>query len=294
MAKYCKGSANVEMEYNSFLDASFHPLYESMQAKGKVYTRDLQIHNLNTFVKLSELLKNEKFRDMAPDEVNIGLTVRDGRVNVAPFDMNFDQSKITVSGSHGIDLTMDYLMDMDIAKRDLGDGINDMMKGITALAATAGIQVAESDHVNVKANITGTFNDPKVTTDLRGNLKSGTTAIKDVVQEKVIEEVEQVEEKVREEAGEKASEIIEQAEREADRLLAEARSAGENLVKEAEVQGEKLIEEAGSNPIKQIAARRTAEELKKQAEKQSENLVLEAQKKADEILKKASEEAERI
>ena len=34
MAKYCKGTANVKMQYQSLLDASFNPLYESINARG--------------------------------------------------------------------------------------------------------------------------------------------------------------------------------------------------------------------------------------------------------------------
>lgn len=294
MARYCKGTANVTMQYESMLDASFSPLYESINANGRVFTKGLQIYNLKTFVQLSELLKNEKFREMAPDEVNVGVTVRDGRVMVAPFDIDFDASKITVSGSHGIDLTMDYLLDMDIAKSDLGEGANELMNGITALATTAGFQIPQSDFVNVKAKIQGTFNDPKVTTDLSGNLKSSGETVREVVEERVVEEVEEVEEQVREEVSEKAEEIIRRAEAEGERLIREARRAGEALVKEAEAQGEKLVEEAGSNPIRQIAAKRAAEELKNQAEKQSDNLIREAEAKSDELVEKARAEAERI
>jgi len=294
MARFCKGTANVNMQYQSLLDGSFTPLYESINAKGRVFTKGLQIYNLNSFVRLSELLKNEKFRKMAPDEVNIGLTVSDGRVMVDPFDLNFDDSKITVSGSHGIDLTMDYLLDMNIAKSDLGGGANELMNGMTALAAGAGFQIPQSDYVKVKATIKGTFNEPKISTDLRGNLKTSGETVKEVVQEKVSEEVEQVEEQVRDEASEKAEKIISDAEAEAERLIEEAREAGDKLVQEAEVQGERLIKEAGANPIKKIAANRAAEELNTQAKKQSDKLVREAEVKANEIVEKARVEAEKI
>jgi len=298
MARYCKGTANVKMQYQSRLDASFSPLYESINAKGYVFTRGLQIYNLKTFVRLSELLKNEKFRNLAPDEVDLVLTIEKGRVMIDPFDMDFDASKITVSGSHGIDLTMDYLMDMNIAKSDLGDGVNELMNGITALAAGAGFKIPESDYVKVKATIKGTFNDPQVSTDLRGNLQSTSETvietIKETVEQKVTEEVEKVEEQVRKEASEEAEKIISEAEEEAEKLVEEARIAGDKLVKEAEIQGENLIKEAGSNPIKQIAAKRAAEELKIQAQKQSDNLVKEAEVGADEIIEKARTEAERI
>jgi vacuolar-type H+-ATPase subunit H len=294
MARYCKGTANIKANYKSFLDASFNPLYESIHADGNVFTQGLQLYNLNSFVKLSELLKNEKFREMAPDEVNVKFRVRKGRVIVDPFDMDFDDSKITVSGSHGVDLTMDYLLRMQIAKSDLGSGANDMMNGITALAAGAGFKVPQSDFVKVKASIKGTFKDPKISTDLSENLRSTGETVKEEVRERVSEEVEKVEEEVREEAGEKADAAIEAAEKEGARLIEEARKRGEQLVEEAEKQGENLVKEAGSNPIKQIAARRAAEELNKQAEKQSENLVKEAEEKANDLIQKARNSAEKI
>jgi len=294
MAKYCKGSANISLKYSSMLDAGFSPLYESIDANGQVFTKNLQVYNTKSFVRLSELLKNEKFKEMTPNDMNIKFRVRDGNVIVDPFDMKYDDSKITVSGLHGIDMSLDYLLDMKIAKADMGAGVNDMMDGISALAAGVGIGIPESDYVKVKAKVTGTFNDPKVSTDLSGNLESGKTVVKEALEERVVDEIKQVEEEVREEASEKADEIIEEAEAEAEKIMEGAREAGEELVKEATKQGEDLVEEAGSNPLKKLAARKLADEMVFQAEKQSEKLLQEAQLKADELMENARAEADRI
>jgi len=294
MAKYVKGKANIDMEYHSLLDNTLSPLFESIDAKGDAYTKGLQFFRLEEFVPLSEVLKNEKFSNMAPDEVDVGFTVRDGRIIFNPFVMDVYNSTITVSGSHGLDLSMDYKLDMNIAKKDLGSGANELIQGMTLLAAGAGLKIPQSDYIKVMGNLGGTFNRPKMTTDLSGNLRSAGEVVQEAVEERITEEVEKVEEEVREEASEKAEELIADAEREAARLVEEARKAGEVLVKEAEVQGEKLVKEAGSNPLKQVAARTAATELKRQAEKQSENLVNEAEKKGDELIQKARDEAERI
>ena len=294
MAKYVRGKANIDMEYHSLLDNSLTPLFESIEARGQAYTKGLKFYNLEEFVPLTEVLKNEKFSNMAPDEINIGFTIRDGRIILSPFDMDVYDSKITVSGSHGLDLTMDYTMDMNIAKSDLGAGANDLIQGMTLLAAGAGLKIPQSDYIKVMATLGGTFNKPKMSTDLSGNLKSGGETVKAAVEEKITEEVEKVEEQVRDEAGEEAEKIIADAEIEAARLVEEARKAGEVLVKEAEAQGEKLMEEAGSNPLKQVAARTAAGELTRQAEKQSVNLVNEAEAKGAEIIQKARDEAAKI
>ena len=221
---------------------------------------------------------------------------------VEPFDMNFESSKIVASGSHGIDQTMDYLLDMRIAKSDMGGAANEMMNSVTALAAGAGFSVPQSDYIKVKANITGTFKDPKVSTDLRGNLTGGEGTVKEVVKEavkeKVTEEVERVKDEVKqevqEEATQRAAELIENAEAEKVRLVSEARQAGDKLVTEAEKKGEQLIKEAGNNPLKQIAAKKAAEELVKQAERQSARLIEEAETKGDAIVERAREEATRL
>lgn len=294
MAKYCQGTANMSLQFQSLLDATFTPLYESMNANGLMYTKGLKIYDLNSFVKLSDVLKNDKFKDIAPDEVEVSFKVRDGRVMIAPFDMAFESSNINMSGSHGIDMTLDYLLDMNIAKSDLGKGANELMNGMALLAAGAGLNIPQSDYVKVKAKITGTFNEPRVATDLSANLKSARETVQEAVEQKVMEEVEKVEEQVREEAGEQAEQIISQAEAEAERLIEEARKVGEELVKEAEVQGENLIKEAGDNALKQMAAKRAAKELKRQAEKQSTKLIQEAEKQADELIKQARAQAESI
>ena len=294
MARYCKGDANVELDFTSLLDASFSPLYESINASGRIFTKDLQIYNMRSFVRLSELLKNEKFREMAPDEMNIKFRVKEGKVIVDPFDVSFNDSRITVSGLHGIDMSLDYLLDMNIAKSDLGKGAVDVMDGMSALASSAGFKIPASDYVKIKARIRGTFDEPLITTDLSANLDAGKAEVKKMVEERVIEEVQKVEEELREAASDKADEILKTAEAEVEIIMEEARKAGEQLVLEAEKQGENLVKEAGSNPLKKLAANKAAEELIRQANKQSENLINEARVQADEIMEKARSEAGKI
>lgn len=293
MARYIQGSANMDLSYNSALDASLSPLYESIQAKGRLYTNDVRFYNLKSFVTLSELLGNDKFKNAAPDNLDIKFRIQDGKVQVDPFDIKVENSLVNVSGEHGIDQSLNYLLDMDIAVEDLGEQAQQLMVGMNALAASAGLTMKQKENIKVKARITGTFDDPKVSTDWSKGGQSVRETATEVVEEKVREEVAKVEEEVREEASQKADEILREAEAQAEGILAEARKAGEKLVKEAQIQGEKLEEEA-KKPWEKIAAREAAKELVRQAEKQQESLLKEAQKEADEILDKARKKAEEI
>ncbi|MDT8432004.1 MAG: AsmA-like C-terminal region-containing protein [Bacteroidales bacterium] len=294
IAQHVEGSANVDMQLTTLLDADFNPLYGTIDADGHLFARDLKVEQPASLEKLAAALKNEKLRNLELEKADIRFSIRDGRVIVEPFDMDFEDSKITAYGSHGIDQTMDYTLDMEIAKSDMGAGANEIMNSLGNLAAGAGFSVPQSDFIKVKANITGTFKDPTVTTDLRGNLTSARETVKEAVKERVTEEVEQVEEQVRDEAEQKAEELIRKAEEEKAQLVAEAQKAGNKLVAEARKQGEQLVEDAGNNPLKKIAANRAAEELIKQAEKQAASLVKEAEEKGDTIIARAKEEAGKI
>ncbi|HDR68022.1 MAG TPA: AsmA family protein [Bacteroidaceae bacterium] len=294
MARYCTGTVNSLIDYRSYLDHSFEPVYESIDATGNLYTSNLEISKMQSLIRLGEILKNEKLKNIKPNDVSLDFTVKNGRVLVNPFDVTFEKSKMNISGSHGIDMTMDYHLDMLLARADLGAGANDLISNISALAAAAGLQIPESDFINVKAHIGGTFENPDITTDLSGNLKSKGKVVEGQVRDKVGQEIEKVEDDIRGKAGAEAEKIIKEAEAEASRIIEQAERAGANLVSEAEKKGEQLIREAGNNPLKKAAAQRAADELVKQAERQSANMVNEARKRADEIIARAKLEAERI
>ncbi|MGW8317241.1 MAG: hypothetical protein ACWGNV_16710 [Bacteroidales bacterium] len=169
MAAYCAGKASIDMQYHSLMGNDFVPLYGTMDVTGLVHTQDLEIRNVD-FAQVSNMVTNEKMRKMAPGEVEIEFFIREGRIGIEPLILDFDESCVAVSGSHGIDHSLDYLVDMQIAKKDLGETAATMVNSLAFLAAAAGKKVVQSDHVNVKALITGTFESPRVKTDLSGNM----------------------------------------------------------------------------------------------------------------------------
>jgi len=173
MARYCSGKIDLRMTYSSLLQPDFTPGYSSIKAAGHIRTIDLKIYNQQAFLNMTNMVNNQKMRDMAPGEIEVDFSIGDSRVTVEPFGMQFDDSGITASGSHGFDRSLDYVVDLKVAKKDLGPGAAGMLNSLTLLATAAGLKIPPSDYVKVKATITGTFEDPRIKTDLSGNLGSG-------------------------------------------------------------------------------------------------------------------------
>jgi len=143
---------------------------------------------------LNTLGSNLKFIDMSKlnlNDIKAALTFKDGKVTVKPFDIKYQDIKVTVGGTHGFDQLMDYNLKLDVPAKYLGTEANAL------LAKLSPSDVAKLDNIPINANLTGNFSKPKVTTDVKAAttslvsnlakqqkqkaLTKGTTALEDLI-----------------------------------------------------------------------------------------------------------------
>ena len=294
VAERATGNVSTKFTFTSFLDEQMNPVMNSIVGGGRLMSNSIEINNSKTFEKVGEILKSDKFKVIAVQDVDLDFEIREGRIWVEPFDTKIAGNKVTIQGDQGLDQTMNYQMKMAVPRSQLGSGAGSALDGLTGLAGNQGVELDFGNELDVAFNVTGTFDDPKV----RPQFEQGAGAMKDQVvkqaKERVEQEVEQVKEDVKEEVNKQAEKILADAQVQADKVKEEARIAGEKLVKEAKEQGDKLISEAGSNPIKKRLAEESAKKLNSEAEKKAKGLEDEADKKADDIMSAAQEKADKL
>ena len=113
---------------------------------------------------LSTLSSNLNFINL--DKLNLNdlkaaLTFKDGKVNVRPFDIKYQDIKVTVGGTHGFDQVMNYDLKFDVPTKYLGSEVNNLIAKLTPADAK------KVESIPVNALMTGSFSDPKVSTDLK-------------------------------------------------------------------------------------------------------------------------------
>ena len=294
VAERVKGNVSTNLSLTTFLDKHMQPVMNSLLGVGRLMSSSVQLNNSKTFEKIGSLIKNDRFKVLDLNDLDIDFEVRNGRVYVKPFDIKLDQSKLNISGDQGIDLTMNYIMKMTIPKSELGSEIGSALDGLTSMASQQGLTIGTGENVDVNFLVTGTYLDPQV----RPVFEKGFVAIQEQVKEEVKERVEQkvdeVKQDVKEEVNKQAEQILKEAEENAQKVRDEAKRAGEELVKAADTQGQKLIKEAGTNPLKKRLAEESAKKLKSEAENQAKNLEEEANKQADQILLEARKKADQL
>jgi len=294
VAENMKGRISTELRFTSNLDSAMSPVYSSIVGDGVLMSEQIEIANSTTFEKIATVLKNDKFKNVVVQDVKASFEIKNGRVFVEPFDTKIGPAKANIGGDQGLDQTMNYFMNMAIPRSEFGSAANDVYQGLLSQASSKGINIEQSNDVNVMLKITGTFSDPKISMDVAENMNKAKNEVKAAVQEKVKAEVAKVKDDAKEKASAEAEKIIKDAEKQADALRAEAKTAGEKLVSEAKINGDKLVKEAGTNPVKKAAAQKTSAAMVKKAEENAAKMNKEADEKANAILEAARKKADSL
>lgn len=132
---------------------------------------------------LSALGSNIKFLDVKKlnlNDVKAALSFNDGKVTVKPFDIKYQDIKVTVGGTHGFDQLMNYSLKLDVPAKYMGTEANAL------LAKLSPSDVAKLDNIPVNASLTGSFSKPKVTTDMKAATTSLVTSLAKQQKEKAL------------------------------------------------------------------------------------------------------------
>ena len=132
---------------------------------------------------LTALSSNMKFIDLNKlnlNDVKAALSFKDGKVNVKPFDIKYQDITVNVGGSHGFDQTMNYDLKFDVPVKYLGNDVNNLIAKLTP----ADQQKITS--IPVTGLMTGNFSQPKFNTDLKQSTTNLTTQLVKMQKDKLV------------------------------------------------------------------------------------------------------------
>ena len=180
VAKYTKGIFSTNLKFTSDLDEHMMPVYSSINAEGLTNIIQAVLDGFEPLNKLASSLSSDKFKKLELNNLITKFKIKDGRLNVAPFDIKKDGIVMNVQGSNGLDQTMDYNLGLNLPRAMLGAKANETANAMIAkLNGKVGTNVSMSETIKVNAVLGGTFLKPTI------NLKYGAsdtkTAVKDVV-----------------------------------------------------------------------------------------------------------------
>lgn len=192
------GDYSLSIDMRTTLDAAMSPDLMSLTAQGEISSENVSVEGVEVFDKLADLLKNDKLRRIEARDLKIRFSIKDGRVTTEPFDLKMGDVNVNMSGTTGLDRTIDYT-----AK-------------VTLPAGVGGVLGA------VNVGIGGTFTSPKITLGVQ-------ETVEQVVSNVVSEQIDNL-------TGGRGGLLSDDTQTRAAALREEAQRAGEKLVEAAETQ----------------------------------------------------------
>ena len=231
-----QGNYSMKLNFNSALTEHMEPILSSLTGAGNLNSNSVKVSDVKALTLLASTLKNDALANLSPKDLNIPFSIGDGRVKTSPFTIQLGDTKLNLSGSTGIDKTIDYALKVTLPA-------NLARNGITSLEGTIG----------------GTFTSPKIKLDAGALAKQAVAGLADKLLGKTVTDSSgaQTQISAKENMTAKAEEI-----------RASAKAAGDKLIAEAEKQGALLVEKA-KNPLLKAGAQATAKKLKSEAEKKA-------------------------
>lgn len=297
IAKYMTGKMSADLSLNTLLGKDMMPLLTSLSSIGRLNIPYAEISNYLPIKKISDQLNLANFDPMKLKDVRPSFFIENGRVNLRePIKFNVDKIKANLTGSSGLDRTMDYVMALDIpateAKKFMGDQIRSMLKQ-KGINVPAGVELPIGEIVKLDVFITGSPDNPIIKTSLKDFGINTLNAIKNKAKEEVTKKVEEVKEDVSAKVKEQRDKIM----RDAEAKAAQIRQQGDQVAEKARTEGyaaAQKVENEATNPIAKVAAKKVADRMRKETDEKVNKIKAEANQKADDVMNKAREQANRL
>ncbi|MCK0122901.1 AsmA family protein [Gelidibacter sp. F2691] len=181
IAKALQGKLNTSLKISGTLDKEFSPNLNSItgNAIAELLTTDINEKASPLLSQLSGVLNFIDFGKLDLNDLKAHLEFANGKVSVKPFNLAYKDIGIVVSGAHGFDNTMAYNAVFNVPAKYLGSEVNRLIGKINDNEVNKIL-------IPVSANISGTFSNPKVSTDLTSGVANLTKQLIEIEKQKLI------------------------------------------------------------------------------------------------------------
>lgn len=139
-----KGNFSGNLQIDTPLDAIMSPVMSAVQGKGALSTKDLSLSGVKFIDQVADIVKKPSLKEIKVKDLNIDFEIKDGRVTTKPFDLKLGDYNMNLSGSTGLDQTIDYTGKITMPADGIASklGTVDMTIGGTFTSPKVGIDMA--------------------------------------------------------------------------------------------------------------------------------------------------------
>lgn len=198
------GLFSTDFTMGGALGADMMPDYSTITGSGLIEVLQASLGQSDLLSGLTSVTKLTNVGAATLEKVKMSAEIKDGRLFVKPFDVRIGDYKTTISGSTGIDGSLDYLLRMNVPAGQVGTQLNSLVTSLTG-----GSQQLVGNNLVLNIGMGGVFTKPEF--GLKSVASADGGSVKNTVTTSVKAKVEEKKEEVKEQAEEKVEEVKDSA-----------------------------------------------------------------------------------
>ncbi len=157
IANGLEGNFSSNFQIATDVDSSLMPFFGTMNSQGAMKIADAVLANFPPLTKLAEALKMEKYKTLSLRDLHPAFRIRNGRFHLEPVSFKVANTEFVVSGSNGIDQSLDYAIKLRVPAKELNQQANALVNDLL----NRKVDPLQNDYVDLTGSITGFVKDPQ-------------------------------------------------------------------------------------------------------------------------------------
>ena len=274
LGQFIKGKFNTSLSMDGALGKDLSPDFSTLSIDGFIQTLQGAIAGLKPLEEIANKLNISELKKLDLSDSKNWFEVKNGTVIVREFERKVKDINLKIAGSHSLTNEMNYSIKTRIPRKKLeansvGAAVGTGFNVLVSEASKYGVNIKNSEFVNVQFNMTGNMLQPKVGMKILSG--DGETSLEDAAKGVVNAAVDKAKDSVTTRANEELEKAKQKAKDVADKALDSATNVIKNKVDEAKEKAvEKAKTEAGKALEKELGDKvgdKVGKEIDKQLEK---------------------------
>lgn len=174
IAGFVNGKFGTDFKINGELGQDMMPKMNTVSGSGLIKIAEAALTKSNFVSGLTSLTKLNNTESVTLKDVLMSASITDGRLSVKPFNVKVGNYATTISGSTGLDKSIDYTLKMTVPAGQLGSQLNSFL--------TPG--AAANSEVTLPITLGGTMTSPKFSMNTQEQKQQAKEAVTNVAKEK--------------------------------------------------------------------------------------------------------------
>jgi AsmA-like C-terminal region len=154
IAGLVNGNFSSDFKLSGELLPNMMPNLTTVNGGGLIKIAQAALNESKILSSITSVTKLDNTNEVTFKDVMMSASLKDGRMSVKPFDVKFGNYKTTVSGSTGLDKSIDYSLKMDVPAGKLGAEFNSF------IASKTGAKTDPNGTIPITIGLGGTVTDP--------------------------------------------------------------------------------------------------------------------------------------